>query len=100
MNDDGVWQQGPTGWPSGTVEERVRFALDEVRPALLADGGDVVFVAIEGSTVRVDLTGACRTCPMARSTLSEFVAERVRLYAPEIEHVVSGRVSPVSASTL
>lgn len=92
MNDDGVKQRRPTGWPSGTVEERVRFALDEVRPALLADGGDVRFVAVEGSTVRVELTGACRTCPMACSTLSEFVAERIRLYVPEIEDVVAGSV--------
>ena len=77
------------GWPTGTLEERVLCALEEVRPALRLDGGDVRLVGIEGSTVRLDLTGACRTCPMARSTLSDFVAERIRLYAPEVEDVVA-----------
>ena len=82
-------------WPSGTVEERVRFALDEVRPALHADGGDVELIGVDGSTVRLCLTGACRRCPMARSTLSDFVAERIRLYVPEIDEVVA--VDPVSS---
>jgi Fe-S cluster biogenesis protein NfuA len=77
------------GWPTGTVEERVRFALDEVRPGLRADGGDVSLVSLSDNEVRVHLHGACRGCPMAASTLADFVAERVRLYAPEIERVVA-----------
>jgi Fe-S cluster biogenesis protein NfuA len=76
-------------WPTGTVEERVAFALDEVRPGIKADGGDVELLQVEGPTVRVRLHGACRGCPMAASTLSEFVAERVKLYAPEITEVVA-----------
>jgi NifU-like protein len=71
------------------VNERVAFAIEEVRPAIKADGGDVTLVAIEGATVRVSLHGACRGCPMANSTLADFVAERIRLYAPEIENVVA-----------
>ncbi len=78
-----------TGWPTGTVEERVIFALDEVRPALEADGGDVSLVSIKDSTVRLELRGACKTCPMAHSTLSDFVSERIRLYAPEIDEVLA-----------
>jgi len=69
------------------LETRVRTALDEVRPALRADGGDVELVAIEGDSVRVHLLGACGRCPMARSTLAEFVAERIRLWAPEIQRI-------------
>ncbi|MEN8164869.1 MAG: NifU family protein [Acidobacteriota bacterium] len=80
-----------SGWPTGTVEERVLFALDEVRPALIADGGDVRLVSIESSTVRVELRGACKNCPMAHSTLSDFVSERIRLYAPEINEVLAVR---------
>jgi Fe-S cluster biogenesis protein NfuA len=76
-------------WPTGTVEERVAFAIEEVRPAIRADGGDVALVGIEGPVVRVSLHGACRGCPMANSTLADFVAERIRLYAPEIENVVA-----------
>ncbi|MCP4896472.1 MAG: NifU family protein [bacterium] len=71
------------------LEERVCSALDEVRPALQADGGDVELIAIDGSIVRVALTGACHGCPMARSTLKEFVEERICFFAPEIEEVVA-----------
>jgi Fe-S cluster biogenesis protein NfuA len=78
-----------SGWPTGTVEERVRVAIEEVRPAVRMDGGDVELVRIDGDVVVVHLSGACRGCPMAASTLAEFVGERVRLYAPEIERVVA-----------
>ena len=76
-------------WPTGPVEERVAFAIEEVRPAIQADGGDVSLVGIEGSTVRVSLHGACKGCPMANSTLADFVAERIKLYSPEIDNVVA-----------
>jgi len=76
-------------WPTGPLEDRVAFAIEEVRPAIKADGGDVSLVGIEGSTVRVSLHGACKGCPMASSTLADFVAERIKLYSPEIENVVA-----------
>jgi Fe-S cluster biogenesis protein NfuA len=72
-----------------SLEERVKIALDEVRPALKADGGDVSLVGIAGSEVRLRLHGACLHCPMAASTLADFVEERIRLYAPEVESVVA-----------
>ncbi len=76
-------------WPKGSVEDRVAFAIEEVRPAIQMDGGDVSFLGIEGATVRVSLHGACRNCAMAQSTLSDFVAERIKLYAPEITDVIA-----------
>jgi len=76
-------------WPTGSIEDRVAFAIEEVRPAIKADGGDVSLQSIEGSTVRVRLMGACRTCAMAQSTLTDFVAERIKLYAPEITDVIA-----------
>lgn len=76
-------------WPTGDLEQRVRHALDEVRPALRADGGDVLLLGIDGDVVRLHLEGACDGCPMAHSTLADFVVERIRLYAPEIERVVT-----------
>lgn len=75
------------GWPTGPLEHRVRVAIDEVRPAVQMDGGDVELVRIDGDVVVVHLSGACRGCPMATSTLADFVGERVRLYAPEIDRV-------------
>jgi Fe-S cluster biogenesis protein NfuA len=78
-----------SGWPAGTLEERVRAAIDEVRPAVRMDGGDVELLRIDGDVVVVHLKGACRGCPMATSTLAGFVGERVKLYAPEIDRVVA-----------
>lgn len=76
-------------WPTGSLEDRVRAALEELRPAIRRDGGDVELRRIEGDVVVVHLSGACHGCPMAPSTLADFVAERIQLYAPEIERVVA-----------
>jgi len=76
-------------WPKGSIEDRVAFAIEEVRPAIQMDGGDVALLGIDDATVRVSLQGACRNCAMAQSTLSDFVAERIKLYAPEITDVVA-----------
>jgi Fe-S cluster biogenesis protein NfuA len=70
------------------LEQRVKAALDEVRPALQADGGDVEFVGLDGDVVKVRLTGACGGCPMATMTLVGFVQERVKQRVPEISHLV------------
>ena len=68
---------------------RVRRALDEVRPGLRADGGDVDLISVDGDVVTLRLRGACQGCPMAGSTLSEFVTERIRVHAPEIRRVIA-----------
>ena len=80
---------GSLDWPTGDLESRVRYAIEEVRPALQADGGDVSLIRVEGGVVYVKLRGACDGCPMADSTLADFVTERICLYAPEIERVVA-----------
>ena len=76
-------------WPTGSILDRVSFAIEEVRPAIKADGGDVALQGIEGSTVTVTLMGACRGCAMANSTLADLLAERIKLYAPEITEVIA-----------
>ncbi len=78
--------------PSSTLEQRVQHALDEVRPALQADGGNVSLVKIVDGEVQLRLHGACEGCPMASTTLANFVEQRIRIYAPEITRVVA--VSP------
>ena len=52
-------------------QEEIKKVLDEVRPALQADGGDVEFVSVDekAGVVKVKLTGACHHCPMAQMTL-------------------------------
>jgi Fe-S cluster biogenesis protein NfuA len=71
------------------MEEKVREALDTVRPFLQADGGDVELVAVEADgTVKVRLTGACGGCPFAQMTLQRGVEKRVKEMVPEVTQVI------------
>lgn len=71
------------------MEEKIEKALDTIRPALRADGGDVEFVSLEGNVVKVRLTGACGSCPMSQMTLKQGVEVRLKELIPEIERVES-----------
>lgn len=71
------------------VKQRVQAALEEVRPALQMDGGDVELVDVEAGVVQVRLLGACGGCPMATMTLVGFVEERLRNRVPEVRQVVN-----------
>ncbi|MBK5201879.1 MAG: NifU family protein [Spirochaetaceae bacterium] len=51
------------------MEEKVVIALNEIRPSLQADGGDLEYVRMDGNTVYVKLVGACAGCPMSQMTL-------------------------------
>ncbi len=66
------------------VHRRVSDALDRVRPYLGSHGGDVDLVGIDGDTVRLALTGSCKTCPSSAVTLELAVEDAVRAAAPEI----------------
>lgn len=68
-------------------EEKIKSALAEVAEQLAQDGGSVEFVAIEDSTVKVKLTGACAACPMSQMTLQGVVETRLKEAVPEIEKV-------------
>lgn len=67
--------------------EKVEKALDSIRPALMADGGNVELVAIEDGIVKVRLQGACGTCPSAMMTLKQGIEVRVKEEVPEIKEV-------------
>jgi Fe-S cluster biogenesis protein NfuA len=69
---------------SESIEKRVQKALDEIRPQIQADGGDIEFVAIEKQTLKVRLRGACSGCPMAAMTLKQGVETLVKKRVPEI----------------
>lgn len=71
-----------------TLEEKVKEALDEIRPQLQADGGDLEFVSLEdGGIVNVKLTGACGNCPMATMTLKMGVERFLMDKIPEVKQV-------------
>ena len=72
------------------MEDRVREALEMIRPFLQRDGGDVEFVGVdEDGTVRVKLTGACGGCPHAQMTLKAGVERIVKEQVPEVAQVVA-----------
>ena len=72
---------------SETVEARVRKALDEIRPSIQADGGNIELVDIEKDVVKVRLQGACVGCPMSALTLKQGVERLIKAKVPEIRSV-------------
>ena len=71
------------------MEEAVKSALNEIRPMLQADGGDVEFVAVsDDGKVSVRLTGACGGCPMATMTLRMGVENHRKKKVPGVTEVV------------
>ncbi len=66
---------------------RVEKSLDTIRPALMADGGNVELVDVEDGIVKVRLQGACGTCPSALMTLKQGIEVRVKEDVPEIQEV-------------
>lgn len=76
------------------VNEELRLnvekALDEIRPFLQSDGGDIVLLSIENDTlVRVQLEGACVGCSVNQMTLKTGVEMTIKKYAPQIEQVIN-----------
>ena len=71
------------------MKERVEAVLSKIRPHLQADGGSVELVGIEGSVVKVRLTGACGSCPMSQMTLKMGVERAIKAEIPEITEVVA-----------
>jgi Fe-S cluster biogenesis protein NfuA len=71
------------------MNEKIKAALDQIRPALQADGGDVELVDFKDGTVKVKLTGACGGCPMATMTLKKGIERILKEKVPEVKEVVS-----------
>lgn len=72
-------------------ESQIIEVLDQIRPALHADGGDVEFLGFdEGEgVVRLRLMGACDSCPISMLTLKEGIERRIRSTVPEVTEVMA-----------
>lgn len=68
--------------------ENVEKVLDELRPFLMADGGNVEIVEIDGPVVKVRLQGACGSCPSSTMTLKMGIERKMRESIPEVSEVV------------
>jgi Fe-S cluster biogenesis protein NfuA len=70
------------------LESKVRNVIEQIRPYLQADGGDISFVELTGdNVVNVELHGACGSCPFSRMTLKNGVEDAVKKAIPEIKSV-------------
>jgi Fe-S cluster biogenesis protein NfuA len=70
-----------------SVEERVREALDGVRPYLGSHGGDVELLEVQGGVARVRLQGSCEGCPASAATLKLAIEDAVLKAAPDVDRV-------------
>jgi len=71
------------------MEEKVKAVIEQIRPGLQMDGGDIELVAVEGTVVKVRLKGACHGCPHAAITMKHGVEARIRESVPEVTEVIA-----------
>jgi Fe-S cluster biogenesis protein NfuA len=72
------------------LKDKVLLALDEIRPFLAADGGDISLIDIsEDKIVTVQLQGACAGCSVNQMTLKSGVEMTIKKHAPEIQQVIN-----------
>ncbi len=72
---------------SETIQQKIQKALDEVRPNIQMDGGDVELVAVEKGVVKVRLQGHCAGCPMSAMTLKQGIEAHLKRKVPEVVRV-------------
>jgi len=70
-----------------TIEDQVKRALQDLRPRLNADGGDIELLGVENGVVKVRLKGACAGCPMSTMTLKMGVEQYLKQRIPDIIRV-------------
>ncbi|MEK7167405.1 MAG: NifU family protein [Patescibacteria group bacterium] len=73
------------------MENEIKKALDEIRPHLQMDGGDVEFVSFDEKTgdLKVKLKGACHGCPMSVMTLQEGIGKTIKAKIPQVKEIIS-----------
>ena len=71
------------------MRDKVEEVLNQIRPALVADGGNVELLDVNDGTVKVRLTGACAGCPMSTMTLKMGIERILKQEIPEIKEVVA-----------
>jgi len=71
------------------MKKKVEDVLQQIRPSLQADGGDVELVDVVDGVVKVRLTGACGSCPMSQMTLKMGIETTLKEKIADIKEVVS-----------
>lgn len=85
---------------SGELYDRVADAIEQIRPHIQADGGDVRLVEVEDRSIAiVELSGACVGCPMSQITVRHGIEGTLRVLVPEIMGVDVLENAPAPAGT-
>lgn len=71
------------------MKEKIEETLNQIRPALKADGGDVEFIDEKDGVVKLKLKGACAGCPMSQMTLKLGIEKVLKERVPEVKEVIS-----------
>ena len=71
------------------TQNNVEKALEEIRPFLMSDGGNIKLLSIEDAIVKVQLAGACTGCSVNQMTLKNGVEATIKKYAPHIKEVIN-----------
>ena len=71
------------------MRDKVEEVLNQIRPSLMKDGGDVELVDVSDGTIKVKLTGACAGCPMSTMTLKMGIERILKQEIPEVKEVVA-----------
>jgi Fe-S cluster biogenesis protein NfuA len=85
----GVAERPALSGASDIDVDALNEALDYLRPALQADGGDVILSGVNGGTVNLELVGACGGCPISETTVTAGIERILRDRVPGVVDVVA-----------
>ena len=71
------------------LKDKVEASLNKIRPALVADGGNVELVDVKDGVVKVKLVGHCAGCPMSMMTLKNGIERMLKQEIPEVKQVIA-----------
>ena len=71
------------------MKEKVEEVIQQIRPHLQADGGNIELIDVTDGVVKVKLMGACAGCPMSQMTLKQGIEKVLKQNVPEVDHVES-----------
>lgn len=71
------------------MEEKLKDMIDQIRPFLVMDGGDIEFVKYEDNYLYIKLSGACQNCMYQDNTINDGILEFFKVEVPELEGVIN-----------
>ena len=71
------------------MEEKLKEMIDQIRPFLVMDGGDIEFVKYEDNYLYIKLSGACQNCMYQDNTINDGIFEFFKAGVPELEGVIN-----------